>query len=296
MENPRVLSFMSATGKIEYNMTNNYMFRYILQEKQKVLKGLICSLLHLKPDQIKTVTIENPIDLAADVSGKEFILDIKVMLNDDILINLEMQVANEYNWAERSLSYLCRSYDQLYRGQEYEEALPVIHIGFLDFTLHPSHPEFYATYQMLNVKNHLLYSDKFTLSVVNLNQIKMATEEDKAYKIDFWAAIFKAKTWEELRVMANDNEYLQEAAESLYVANADEIVRQQCRAREDAERRERTLERAKRLAEEALEKERKEKELVIKEKESAIKEKETAIKEIEKLKELLIKNGIIEAQ
>ena len=97
-------------------------------------------------------------------------------------------------------------------------------------------------------------------------------------------------------MMAKDNEYLQEAAESLYVANADEIVRQQCRAREDAERRERTLERAKRLAEEALEKERKEKELVIKEKESAIKEKETAIKEIEKLKELLIKNGIIEAQ
>ena len=48
MENTRVLSFMSATGKIEYNMTNNYMFRYILQEKQKVLKGLIGSLLHLK--------------------------------------------------------------------------------------------------------------------------------------------------------------------------------------------------------------------------------------------------------
>ena len=40
-----------------------------------------------------------------------------------------------------------------------------------------------------------------------------------------------------------DSEYLQEAAESLYVANADEIVRQQCRAREDAERLQRTLER-----------------------------------------------------
>ena len=109
MENQKILSFMSATGKIEYNMTNNYMFRYILQGKQNVLKGLICSLLHLKPIQIKSITIENPIDLAADVSGKEFILDIKVMLNDETLINLEMQVANEYNWPERSLSYLCRS-------------------------------------------------------------------------------------------------------------------------------------------------------------------------------------------
>ena len=44
-------------------------------------------------------------------------------------------------------------------------------------------------------------------------------------------------------MLAKENEYLQEAASSLYVANADEIVRQQCIAREDAERRERTLER-----------------------------------------------------
>lgn len=243
MQNKQVASFMEAKGVIEYNMTNNYMFRYILQKNEKVLKGLICSLLHLRPEQIQKVEIKNPINLSGDVSGKEFILDINVMLNDSTLINLEMQVANEYNWPERSLSYLCCSYDQLYSGQNYMDVLPVIHIGFLDFTLHPKEPEFYATYKMLNVKNHLVYSDKFVLSVVNLNQIELATNEDKAYNIDFWARIFKAKTWEELKMFAKDNEYLQEAAESLYVANADEIVRQQCRAREDAERLQRTLER-----------------------------------------------------
>lgn len=245
---------MNATGTIEYNMTNNYMFRYILQKNQKVLKGLICSLLHLKPEEIRSITLKNPINLSGDVSGKEFILDINIMLNDERLINLEMQNCNEYNWPERSLSYLCRSYDQLYRGQKYEEALPVIHIGFLDFTLHPKNPEFYATYQILNIKNHLLYSDKFTLSVVNLNQIPLATVEDQAHQIDYWASLFKASTWEELKMLTKDNEYLQEAAESLYEANADEIIRQQCIAREDAERRERTLERNYRLAQEALSK------------------------------------------
>lgn len=51
-------------------------------------------------------------------------------------------------------------------------------------------------------------------------------------------------------MLAKDNEYLQEAAESLYVANADEIVRQQCRAREDAERLERTLKRDNKLLKE----------------------------------------------
>ena len=88
-------------------------------------------------------------------------------------------------------------------------------------------------------------SDKFILSVLDLNKTELATEEDKAYGIDYWARLFKAQTWEELKELIKGNEYLQEAADSIYKANADEIVRQQCRAREEAERRERTLERDK---------------------------------------------------
>ena len=72
MENQNKLSYLSATGKIDYNMTNNYMFRYILQKNQKVLKGLICSLLHLKPETVKNVAIKNPINLSENVTGKEF--------------------------------------------------------------------------------------------------------------------------------------------------------------------------------------------------------------------------------
>lgn len=164
--------------------------------------------------------------------------------NNNRLLNLEMQVKNEYNWADRSLTYLCRAFDQLQEGQDYEETLPVIHIGFTDFTLFPDNPEFYATYRMININNHSqVYSDKFTLSVVDLTQIEKATEEDKASKIDYWARLFKAQTWEELQMLAQNDEYLQAAATSIRLANEKEIVREQCRAREDALRRERTLER-----------------------------------------------------
>ena len=130
----------------------------------------------------------------------------------------------------------------------------MIHIGFLDYTPFPEVPEFYSKYVMTNVKNKHVYSSKFVLRVINLKRIDLATEEDKAYNIHYWASLFKAETWEELKMLAENNEYLQEAAESLYVANADEIVRQQCRAREDAERRERTILRNYRLAKEELEK------------------------------------------
>ena len=229
---------------IQYNMTNDYMFRYILQKNEKVLRGLTCALLHLKHEEISSVEIQNPIDLSKNISGKDFVLDIKVLLNNNKLLNLEMQIKNEFNWADRSLTYLCRAFDQLQSGQEYEETLPVIHIGFTDFTLFPDEPEFYATYRMLNIKNpSQVYSDKFTLSVIDLTQINKATEDDKSSKLDYWARLFKAKTWEELQMLAQNDEYLQEAATSIRIANEAEIVREQCRAREDALRRERTLER-----------------------------------------------------
>lgn len=244
MQNKEQPSHADNTVVIQYNMTNDYMFRYILQKNEKVLRGLVCALLHLKPTQLKDVEIKNPMDLSKNITGKDFVLDIKVLLNNNRLLNLEMQVKNEYNWADRSLTYLCRAFDQLQEGQKYEETLPVIHIGFTDFTLFPDNPEFYATYRMININNHSqVYSDKFTLSVVDLTQIEKATEEDKSSKIDYWARLFKAQTWEELQMLAQNDEYLQAAATSIRLANEKEIVREQCRAREDALRRERTLER-----------------------------------------------------
>ena len=241
-------SIVDNTGVIQYNMTNDYMFRYILQNNKKVLIGLICALLHLKPSEIQSVEIQNPVDLSKSISGKDFVLDIKILLNNNQLLNLEMQVKNEFNWTDRSLSYLCRSFDQLQSGQDYEDILPVIHVGFTDFTLFPKEPEFYATYQMINIRNHSqVFSRKFTLSVIDLTQIDKATEENKASKIDYWARLFKAKTWEELQMLAQNDEYLQAAATSIRIANEEEIIREQCRAREDALRRERTLERDNKL-------------------------------------------------
>lgn len=99
-------SFENATGPIDYGFTNDYMFRAILQQNHRVLKGLICSLLHLQPKDITPIEITNPIFPGEAYDAKEFILDIEVVLNNAVLINLEMQIVNEQNWPERSLSYL----------------------------------------------------------------------------------------------------------------------------------------------------------------------------------------------
>lgn len=235
MKNVSTISYKNATGKIDYGFCNDYMFRAVLQTSKKTLTGLVSALLHINPDDVKSIEIQNPIELGKVYDDKEFILDISLLLNDDTYINLEMQVSNNNDWPERSLSYLCRSFDQLNRGQAYLDAKPVIHIGILNYTLFENAPEFYATYELQNIRTQQTYSRKLSLNVLDLTQIDRATEEDKCFGIDRWAALFRATTWEELRMITKNNEYMDDGAQVLLTMNSDQTIRDMCYFRERAE-------------------------------------------------------------
>lgn len=233
--------FKNATGKMKFTLTNDYLFRATWQKNQKALKGLICSIIGLKYEDILSIEIVNPIELGKCIDAKDFVLDIRVLLNNDTIVNLEMQILNLGNWPERSLSYLCRSFDKLNSGDDYMEVKPVIQVCFLDFTLFKEYPEFFSTYMFINVKNHIVYSDKLKLYVVDLTCMNKATEEDKNRGIYDWARFFKATTWEEIKMLTEHNVFLEEAAETVYQLSAEEKIRMQCEAREDYYRQQRYI-------------------------------------------------------
>ena len=237
VSNTQFQCLVPQNGPLPIPMTNDYLFRALLQQNNDVLKGLISSLLHLHDTEISSVVITNPIELGRSTDEKTFILDISIVLNDAALINLEMQVINFHDWTDRSLSYLCRKFDHLKKGEPYRNLKPVIQISLLNFSLFPEHPEFYATYKLLNVKSHMLYSDKLQLSVLDLTRIDLATTEDREFHIDYWASLFNASTWEELYMLAKNNKYIKEASETIYQLTQDEQIRKQCEAREDYYRR-----------------------------------------------------------
>ena len=96
-----------------------------------------------------------------------------------------------------------------------------------------NHPEFFAKYQIRNAKDNYLYTDKFNLFVIELNHINLATAEDKTYGLDVWAKLFKAKTWEEIKMITKDNPSINSTAENIFKFNSDEQIRELCRRRED---------------------------------------------------------------
>jgi len=226
-------AFLWAKGEIPYSLTNDYMFKVVLGNCPLALKGLICALLHMKPEDVLSVDVMNPITPGDSVDTKDMVLDLKICLNDSTLINLEMQLVKQGFWPERSLSYLCRTFNHLKEGESYWKIKPAIHIGFVDFDIAPEEPEFYATYHLANDKTHRIYTNKFTLSVVNLKQIKRATPEDQAYQIDRWAELFKSTTWEEIQMLAEKNTAITEVAKTMYQLTGDDLVRERCQARQD---------------------------------------------------------------
>ena len=221
----------SFTGTIDYPLMNDYMFRSVMQSNENVLKSFLCSLLHLNPDDVWSVQILNPIELGKKISDKDFILDIKILMNNNTSINLEMQVNNQYNWPERSLVYLSRLFDGLNAGDTYRTVKPAFQIGILDFTLFPQRPEFFGTYKMMNVKNYHKYSDKFTIHVLDLTQIHLAVKEDKDYDLDKWARLFNALTWEDFKMISADNKNMQETGETLFTLNGNDRILYLCAAR-----------------------------------------------------------------
>ena len=215
---------MSATGEIPEKLTNDVVLHSITQNSKEILRGLTASLLMIPVSEITEVELLNPIDYR-NYADKEIILDIRAKVNNKGILNIELQMllsTDSVWWINRSLLYLCRTFDNLGSGGDYEDILPSMQVCivpkdvFSDVT-----PEFYSRYYMKNDANGHIYSRDFSLRVLYLNHTDMATDSDKASGLDYWAEAFLATTWEELKALADKGDIFRKVAEEMYTVNAD---------------------------------------------------------------------------
>lgn len=230
---PLPKDFSTISGPLPHTLLNDLMFRIVFEANQDALKSLLCSLLHLEPEEITSLEIKNPIQLGEHVDDKTCIFDLYVLLNNQKQVHLELQVLRQSFWTNRSLRYLCKSFGKLNAGDNYNKLLPLIQIDILDFDLYKGCRDFFSTYRLADINTGRIYSDKLTLHVLQLGKEEYATEEDKAYHIDYWSKLFKSTTWEELRMLAEKQKTLQSTIETMYRANADDYIRAELEARED---------------------------------------------------------------
>ena len=67
--------------------------------------------------------------------------------------------------------------------------------------------------------------------MLNLNRLEEATEGEKESDLYTYARMFKARTWEEITMLAQGNEYAGEVIYTLHEMSEDEKIAEQCFAR-----------------------------------------------------------------
>ena len=228
----------SMRGRMKYSLMNDFLSKYSFQNNLYALAGLLSSLLKIDQNTITDIEILNPIKPADAINEKLCVLDINLELNHSEIINIEIQSRFQEFWPERSLTYLCRNFDQLDRGDEYWKIKPCIHIGILEHDLFRTDDprytgEFYSEYAVLNRRTGTEYSSKFEIRVLSLEHLEEASPEEKEDPngLYFWAKLFKARSWEEMKTVAEGNEFMKSFVGTIKQLTAEEEIAQACENR-----------------------------------------------------------------
>ena len=183
------------------------------------------ALLDLKEYEIKKIEITDPFTLGENNEEKEGILDIKLILNQNRKINIEMQNTYQDDWTERSLFYNCRMFtDGFQKGHPYGELPPCIYVGILSFNQMIS-PNYYHKFCLIDEKTKEIYSRKFQFHMLELKKLENVKEKQKRRPLYQWAKLIAAQTWEELEQESKGNKYMERALEEMIKISQDEKER-----------------------------------------------------------------------
>lgn len=231
---------MSNNNQFIMSPTNDFCFKELMQNP-KVRKGFISCILKKSPEEIAE-TILMPTETKRDYADDKLsVLDVKILLADGTKMDLEMQVAYFGSWDKRVLFYLTKMYtEQIRKGEDYEKLKKCVHVGILDFVRFPESDECYHKINLCNCKNGEIYTDLLELHILELPKLpaaraKLAHGEMISDELVIrWMEFFSGKTQEDFETMAKQDEYIEEAVNTIFELSADEQKRLEYEAREKA--------------------------------------------------------------
>ena len=211
----------------------DFAFKEIMMNETARI-GFLSAVLKLNPTEIKKTQILNTYLRKEHEDDKQGILDVRVSLNNNMEIDIEIQLSELRVWADRSLFYLSKMYaEQIKPGQTYDVFKKCVGISILNFDLFPKETEFYSCFHIQEDTRHFLYTDKMEFHVIELSKLPQELKDDSS-DILLWAKFINAERKEEFDMIATKNTYIKSAYKTLQVISQDEEKRMAYEAREKA--------------------------------------------------------------
>ncbi|MDE6658178.1 MAG: Rpn family recombination-promoting nuclease/putative transposase [Oscillospiraceae bacterium] len=209
----------------------DFAFKEIMANP-KALKGFLSAVLNISPESIKNTTLKNTNLKKAHEHEKQGILDVRLVMNNDKEIDIEIQLSYMVAWADRSVFYVAKMMtEQAEINKKYSNFKKCIGINILDFNYISQTEQFHTVWHIREDSENIKYTDILEWHVVELPKIPAITDGTDLYK---WVQFIRAEKKEEFEMIVQGNEYLESALDTLNIISQDEQKRLEYTARQKA--------------------------------------------------------------
>ena len=172
----------------------------------------------LKPKKpIVSVEIKNS-DLEKEYIEDKFSrLDVKALTSNKEIINIEIQLKNEYNMIQRSLYYWSKLYEeQLSEGDRYDKLSRTVCIKILDFK-YLKNDRFHNGYRLKEIETNEELTDLQEIHFIEIPKLKrFESTEEIVDLLEGWVEFLRDPESEVIRKLEMSNKEIREAKDELY--------------------------------------------------------------------------------
>lgn len=216
---------------------NDVVFQKLFgsQENEGLLISFLNSILIKAGNKsIKSIKIqEKNINVNMIVEEKLSILDIHVTTNENVHINVEIQIINQYNMIKRTIFYWSKMLlNQLVRGDDYSKLNKTITINILDFDYLDSE-KFHSWYHLYEDELKEKLTDIIEIHFIELKKFEKYNKsyDDKLHK---WLEFITDPESKEVNFMEENDKDIKEALETLKKISGDKKLRELAEIRDKA--------------------------------------------------------------
>lgn len=215
------------------NLKNDIVFKAFFAKRgnEEFLIDFLESLLKIKIKNVKIQEEKNLLQLSpTDKGGK---LDLQAELNDGIIVDIELQMKNEYNTQKRLTFYGAKkATETIQKGQNYNEMKQVIIIAILGYNL--LDVEEYMSETKIVLDNHRNYEviDSLKWYFIELPKFRKANP-DMNNKLNQWVAFIDDYDRGLVKMAIEKNKTLEKAKVQITRITGDEILRRRAQLEEE---------------------------------------------------------------
>ena len=216
---------------------NDIVFQSLFTKNNaKITKAFVEALIGRK---VKNIEINNEKELQREKpEDKLGILDLQLDLDNKEKLDVEVQLIERHNLAERLLYYFSRMYGEtVKRSENYIEAQRVMLIAIVDYKVELTKEikEFETQWKLRETKNpQLVLTDKEEIVILELEKVRKAYEKYKDDKKAQWMLFLDDPNTKEVKEIMKKNKDIEEAVVTVHEMSEDEKLRRLAELREKA--------------------------------------------------------------